>query len=178
MGGIFISYRREDSAAWAGRIWEHLKEAFGTERVFMDVDSLNLGEDFLEVIERYIAATDVMLVVIGQRWLGAVDGEGRRRLDLDDDFVALEIGQALEQGRRVIPVLVDNASMPTAEQLPAQLGPLARRHAIGLTHSGFSRDIRGLIDSLSPFLTDDAPAVDPMEPSVEPDAGDAGSTRR
>ena len=172
MGGIFISYRREDSAAWAGRIWEHLKEAFGTERVFMDVDSLNLGEDFLEVIERYIAATDVMLVVIGQRWLDAVDGEGRRRLDLDGDFVALEIGQALEHGRRVIPVLVDNASMPTAQQLPPQLGPLARRHAIGLTHSGFSRDIQGLIDALSPFLTENAPPVDaaPGEGSLDPAA--------
>ncbi|MFL6206160.1 MAG: TIR domain-containing protein [Acidimicrobiales bacterium] len=154
MGGIFISYRREDAAAWAGRVWEHLKGAFGSARVFMDVDSLNLGEDFLEVIERYIAATDVMLVVIGPRWLDAVNGEGQRRLDLDDDFVALEIAQALEQGRRVIPVLVDNASMPTAEQLPARLGPLARRHAIGLTHSGFSRDIQGLIDALSPFLSE------------------------
>jgi Ca-activated chloride channel family protein len=169
MGGIFISYRREDSAAWAGRIWEHLNGAFGTERVFMDVDSLNLGEDFLEVIERYIAATDVMLVVIGPRWLDAVDGEGRRRLDLDGDFVALEIGQALEHGRRVIPVLVDNAAMPTAQQLPAPLGPLARRHAIGLTHSGFRRDIGGLIDALSPFLTADTP---PLE-----DASDEGSLK-
>jgi Ca-activated chloride channel homolog len=159
VGGIFISYRREDSAAWAGRVWEHLKEAFGSERVFIDVDSLNLGEDFLEVIERYIAATDVMLVMIGRRWLAAVDGEGRRRIDLDDDFVALEVGQALEQGRRVIPVLVDNAPMPTAEQLPAQLNPLARRHAIELTHSGFRRDIQGLIDALSPLLAEDGPRV-------------------
>ena len=169
MGGIFISYRREDSAAWAGRIWEHLKEAFGTERVFMDVDSLNLGEDFLEVIERYIEATDVMLVVIGPRWLDAVDGEGRRRLDLEGDFVALEIAQALEHGRRVIPVLVDNASMPTAEQLPAPLHPLARRHAIGLTHSGFRRDIQGLIDALSPFLADATPVdLRPDEGSSDP----------
>ena len=166
MGGIFISYRRGDSAAWAGRIWEHLTGAFGAERVFMDVDSLNLGEDFLDVIERYIDAIDVMLVIIGQRWVDAADAQGRRRLDLDDDFVAIEIGRALERGCRVVPLLVDQASMPDTKELPPRLSVLARRHAVDVSHAAFARDMERLINALAPLLTDDEPAGDTQPESV------------
>ena len=160
MGGIFISYRRGDSAAWAGRIWEHLTGAFGPERVFMDVDSINLGEDFLDVIERYIDLIDVMLVIIGQRSVDAADAQGRRRLDLDGDFVAIEVGRALERGCRVVPLLVDQASMPEAEELPPRLSVLARRHAVDVSHAAFARDMERLISSLTPLLTEPGPAVD------------------
>ena len=109
-GRIFISYRRGDTSATAGRLFDRLEGRFGVGSVFMDVDTIEPGLDFVEVIGGAVGSCDVLLALIGARWLGAVDEHGRRRLDDPDDFVVLEITTALERGIRVIPVLVDGAA--------------------------------------------------------------------
>lgn len=107
MSGIFISYRRDDSAGHAGRLYDRLEREFPELRVFMDVERIAAGEDFTRVIDTTLRACEVCLVVIGTRWLATADKFGRRRLDQPDDWVRLEIAAALTRGVRVIPLLVD-----------------------------------------------------------------------
>ena len=85
MAGVFISYRREDSAAYAGRLYDHLSARFGAERVFMDIDTIRPGDDFVQVISDKVAACDVLIVVNGKRWLTTPDSRGRRRLEDRND---------------------------------------------------------------------------------------------
>jgi formylglycine-generating enzyme required for sulfatase activity len=153
-GSIFISYRRETDSAFAGRLYDHLEPSFGRERLFIDVDSIAPGEDFVAVLESWVAACDVLLALIGRGWLAATDEAGRRRLDNPDDFVRIEIGAALAQGKRVIPVLSDNTAMPRAEELPGEIKPLAGRNAIRLTHDRFKDDAERLVRALEKALAD------------------------
>jgi hypothetical protein len=148
-GGIFISYRREDTAAQAGRLHDHLTQNFGTDRVFMDVDAIGPGEDFARKIGESLDVTDALLAIIGKRWLDAADDTGQRRLDDPRDFVRTEIGIALERGAVVIPVLVAGARMPREDELPPALATLARLNAIDISDSRFAADVRTLIDSLA-----------------------------
>src|SRR5882724_4143611 len=129
MRGIFISYRREDAAGYAGRLYDRLAAHFGPDRVFMDVEGIEPGVDFVDAIERAVGSCEVLIVIIGKDWL-AVDGAGKRRLDDPGDFVRIETAAALARHIRVVPVLVDEAAMPSADQLPANLAPLARRQAV------------------------------------------------
>jgi hypothetical protein len=99
-----------------------------------------------------VGACDVLVAVIGKRWLSAADEEGRRRLDNPDDFVRVEVGTALKRGVRVIPVLVEGASMPPVSQLPEDLKPLARRNALSVSHDRFRADSERLIDSVEEVL--------------------------
>ena len=146
MGGIvFISYRRETDSGFAGRLYDRLEDSFGRERVFIDVDSIAPGEDFVTVLQARVAACDVLLALIGRGWLAAIDAAGRRRLDNPEDFVRIEIAVALAQGKRVIPVLSDNVTMPRAEELPEDIKLLARRNAIRLTHDRFKDDVARLV---------------------------------
>jgi hypothetical protein len=131
--GVFISYRRTDSDYPAGWLFERLAERFGRARVFKDVDSLQPGDDFAEVITDAVSSCSALVAIIGERWLTIADERGRRRLDDPDDFVRLEIEAALNRGVRVIPVLVDRASMPRPSDLPPGLQPLARRQAVELS---------------------------------------------
>jgi hypothetical protein len=118
MPNVFISYRRSDTTAgYASWIYERLEAAFGAGHVFMDVDSLPLGIDFVEHLERALSTTDVALVLIGPGWLEAADETGARRLDDPDDFVRIEVAAALRASLRVIPVLVDGAQMPKSRPL-------------------------------------------------------------
>src|ERR1700758_5203841 len=127
-GTIFINYRRDDSAGAAGRLYDRLAHAFGRKNIFMDVDHIPAGIDFVAHLSKQVAACRVLVVVIGPKWLEAVDEAGRRRLDQPDDFVAIEIAAALARDIPVIPVLLD-ARMPRGSELPDALKPLARRHA-------------------------------------------------
>ena len=127
MNDIFISYRRDDSAGHAGRLFDRLKDRLGAEHVFMDVTDLRPGQDFAVELEHAVAKADCLLAVIGPRWLDAVDTSGRRRIDDPDDFVHREVGAALSKGISVIPVLVHGATMPRADELPEALRSLARR---------------------------------------------------
>jgi TPR repeat protein len=118
----------------------------------MDVDSIKPGIDFVQTIEERVSACDVLVAVIGKRWLSAADGEGRRRLDNPEDFVRVEVGTALKRNVRVIPVLVEGALMPPAGQLPEELKPLARRNALNVSHDRFRADSERLIDSVGEVL--------------------------
>jgi hypothetical protein len=150
MGGIFISYRRGDDQALAGRLFDRLGEAFGRERLFMDVDSIAPGLDFLRVVEEHLGQCDIVLTVIGKGWLDA-----RPRLDDPQDFVRIEIETTLNQEKRVIPVLVDEARMPRADELPEAIRPLARRNAVRLTHERFRTDTQALITALQNALKEE-----------------------
>ena len=95
---VFLSYRRQDAAFQADMLYRLLGATFGPERVFKDVDSIEPGDDFALAIEQAVASCTVLLAVIGDRWLAAVDGAGKRRLDDPGDFVRLEIESALRAG--------------------------------------------------------------------------------
>jgi len=144
-GNIFISYRRTDSAAYAGRICDHLSTVFGADRVFMDVDDVAPGQEFARVIGNTIAACDVLLVVIGPGWLETL----RERSDAQQqDYVFYEIEAALSRGIALVPVLVGGAGMPQASGLPDRLAPLALYQAAELRDSTFREDCTRLANSL------------------------------
>jgi hypothetical protein len=151
-GVIFISYRRDDTAPYAGRLYDRVSDRFGEERVFMDVDSIAIGLDFARVINEAVSASSVLLVLIGRNWLAATDSQGRRRIDNLDDFVRVEIETALKRDIRVVPVLVEGAGLPKATDLPPSLRSLAGRQAIELSHSGFGAEVTRLIAAVSQAL--------------------------
>ena len=159
-GHIFISYRRQESSGVAGRLYDRLVVRFGSDPVFMDVDTIAPGVDFAEVIVQAVSACDVLLAVIGPRWLTAPDEEGRRRLDDPDDLVRLEIAAALERSIRVIPILIEDAVMPRPQQLPEDLAKLARCNAFSLRHERFGADADRLLAAIELILR---AAVTPTE---------------
>lgn len=119
-GRIFISYRREDSAAVAGRLQDQLQGQIPSASVFIDVDSITLGSDFSKSIEAAVASCDVLLAIIGPRWLNAEDDHRVRRLGQRNDYVTMEISAGLGRGIPVIPVLVDGAALPRQADLPTR----------------------------------------------------------
>ena len=141
---IFISYRREDSAAHALNIAQDLERAFCGRSVFIDIDRIRPGQPFAAVLETYLAASRVMLVIIGPNWLDMRDEKGQRRLDDAADWVRLEIGGALARRLTVIPVLVGGAALPKKASLPEMLQPLVDQHAAIVNHATFRNDIAGL----------------------------------
>lgn len=165
-GRIFLSYRREDTRHVAGRVGDRLVDHFGDERVFIDVDTIEPGMDFAEAIAAAVGSCQVLLVLIGDRWLDSSDRKGRRKLDDSNDLVRLEIEAALERNVRVIPVLVDGVAMPIIEELPPSLGGLARRHAFELSYSRFRDDARRLVDLLDRVLAAPTPRAPAAATSV------------
>ena len=147
-GRIFISYRRDDSAGYAGRIYDRLATHFGKDAIFMDVDTIAAGLDFVEVLENAVQSCDVLVALIGRQWLNIKDAAGKRRLDNPQDFVRIEVTAALNRGIRVIPVLVDGTPMPNSDQLPSDLKLLARRNAVPVSHYSFHNDANRLIEQL------------------------------
>jgi hypothetical protein len=145
---IFLSYRRQDSFGQAGRLYDRLAAHFGSHQVFMDVDNIDPGEDFIEVIQKSVWASNLLLLVIGPRWASLTSKDGRRRLDDPDDFVRLEVASALERNIRVIPVLVGGALMPNVRDLPSALHLIARRQAAEVTDPRFHADASRLIDAI------------------------------
>lgn len=148
MARIFISYRRDDAAGHAGRLYDQLREDFGDEHVFMDVDAIGLGSDFRETIDQAIASCDVAIALIGRGWLSASDEEGRRRLDDPDDVLRLELERGLAHGLVVIPTLVQDADLPAERELPDSLAPLARRQGIELRDASWRDDVDRLTRQL------------------------------
>ncbi|MEN8175825.1 MAG: TIR domain-containing protein [Pseudomonadota bacterium] len=148
MSGIFISYRREDSSGFSGRLFDRLSAHFGRSHVFMDIEALRGGEDFVDAIDKALESCDALIVIIGSEWLSASNSQGRRRLENPHDFIRLEVGNALRRKLLVIPVLVDGAEMPTADELPADLASLARRQAVELSNTRWDFDVNRLIETL------------------------------
>ncbi len=145
--GVFISYRREDSSGFAGRLHESLSSHFGAERVFRDVDTIEPGADFPTTISTHLDACGAFVVVIGREWL--VDLRGRRRLDDPADWVRVELEAALQrEGVLVVPVLVENATLPAADDLPPSLAPLLRRNALEVSDSRWDYDVKRLADRI------------------------------
>ena len=145
---VFVSYRRDDAGGYAGRLRDALADRFGADHVFLDVVSIPAGGDFVSAIRAAIASCDAFVAVIGPGWTEAVDARGDRRLEDPDDLVRLEIEAALEQDVPVIPVLVGDASMPSADRLPPTLLGLARRNAMAISSARWAFDVSRLIASL------------------------------
>ena len=152
-GRVFISYRREETAYPAGWLYDRLANRYGGQ-VFKDVDSIQLGDDFVEVITRAVGSCDVLLALIGDQWLTITDQDGRRRLDDPDDFVRLEIEAALTRNVRVIPILVEGARLPRADELPPSLARLVRRQALELNPARFDFDTSRLLKVLDKTLAE------------------------
>ncbi len=152
MPGVFISYRREDSAAYAGRLFDILSAEFGTANTFMDVDDIKGGDDFTTVIDRKLDVSDALVAVIGQHWLSATDPNAGRRLDNPNDFVRIEIAKALQRGIRVIPVLVGGAALPHPSDLPDNLKALCERQAVEIRDARFHEDAKDLVGVLHQTL--------------------------
>ncbi len=143
-GRIFVSYRREDSAGYAGRLSDALESRFGAGRVFRDVDDISPGEDFVRRLETALGDCAVLLAVIARQWVAAADSRGQRRLDDPHDYVRVEIATALQRDLRVVPVLVDGAAMPSPADLPDPLAALSRRQAVTLADGSWADDVARL----------------------------------
>ena len=149
---IFISYRRDDSEGEAGRLFDDLTGAFGSDGVFMDVAGISPGVDFRKAIDDNVTSCGVLLAIMGPRWVSVSDATGKRRLEDPNDFVALEISSALKRNVPVIPVLVHDAKMPPADQLPEILKDLAYRNSVELTHTRWNSDCQLLIEALKAYV--------------------------
>src|SRR5262249_9389419 len=149
---------RDDARYAAGWLFDKLVDHFGDGQVFKDVDSIQLGDDFVAEITAAVESCAVLLAVIGTRWLTVTSEEGERRLDEPADFVRLEMEAAFARDVRVIPVLVDEVRMPSAAELPTSLAPLVRRQALELSHRRFHSDTSYLLRMLDRVLGKADPA--------------------
>jgi TIR domain-containing protein len=155
-GQIFISYRREESRWSARSLHDRLCRDFDLKQIFMDIDAIALGEDFVKAIETTVARCDVLVAVIGNNWLDSKDDRGDRRLENPEDFVRMEIATALKREIRVIPVLVDGALMPRSTDLPEDLRLLVRRNALRITDTSFDGDCQRLVAAIKQVLEKNA----------------------
>jgi hypothetical protein len=176
LGGVFISYRREDTGGIAGRIYDRLVNRLGHDNVFFDVDTIPPGRDFVDVLSDRVGKCNALVAVIGKRWVASVDEANRRRLDDPSDFVRIEIEAALQRDVPVIPVLVDGAAMPQAVDLPDVLKKLARRQGIEISHNRFDSDADRLTKALSAVVGDDG-AVPSVGTRVVAPASPSGSAK-
>jgi streptogramin lyase len=151
-GGIFLSYRRQDAAPYARLLQYQLSERFPDAHLFMDLDSIEPGLDFAEVIRDAVNSSAVLVALIGRQWATVADEEGRRRLDDPDDYVRFEVQTALAHDVRVIPVLVDGARPLRRQQLPAGLRKLARLNALELSYGRYQYDSDRLLDLIQRVL--------------------------
>src|SRR5688572_22875039 len=148
MQGIFISYRRDDSGGHAGALARELGQRFGAENVFLDLEDIGGGQDFVLALEQALDHCDVLIALIGRQWLTATDAQRRRRLDASGDFVRMEIAAALRRDIAVIPLLVEEALMPSADELPEDVRPLSVRNAMHLRNASWQYDVDKLADQL------------------------------
>lgn len=180
MGKVFISYRREDAAGYARAIYEELTERFTADRIFMDVDAIEPGLPFDEVIRNAVGQCEALLVLIGARWL-APQPDGKTRLEDERDFVRLEIAAALARNIRVIPVLLDGTPMPKEAELPEALRGLVWRNAIEVSNTRFTSDVDRLAQVLAKVLDGPtvarAPDVAPAGPAAAESARTAADQR-
>ena len=148
MSGIYLSYRRMDGAAHAGRLFDHLSRHFGPGSVFMDLQGIARGQEFTLAIQSALNVCEVVLVVIGNTWATCTGQDGQRRLDDPKDWVRLEVAAALRRNVLVVPVLVDGARLPDPASLPEELQPLCGRNACELSDLRWSFDVGELVKDL------------------------------
>ncbi|MCB9456207.1 MAG: TIR domain-containing protein [Anaerolineaceae bacterium] len=145
MTSVFINYRRQDSEGYVGRLYDHLLRHFAPQDIFMDVASIEPGQDFVQALDNAVAACDAFVAVIGPQWATVQNEHGERRLDQWNDFVRIEIASAIKQGKLIVPVLVGRARMPAPLDLPEDITALSRRNALELSHGNFASDMERLI---------------------------------
>jgi hypothetical protein len=146
---IFISYRRDDDPGMALALYAHLERTLSEDSIFMDVeDGIQPGADFVHILEERVDQCQIMLTLIGERWLAVKDRDGRRRLDNPEDYVRIEIESALKLGKRIIPVLINQTEMPRVAELPETIAFLARRQAVRITSQRLRADTHGLAQKL------------------------------
>ena len=155
---VFISYRRDDTAGYARAICDELATHLGADRVFIDVDDIQPGQPFEQVIQREVGAANVLLVLIGRRWRGEREG-APPRLDEASDLVRREVAAGLASTARVIPVLLDGAAMPTEAQLPTDLRALAGRSALAIDNTRYADDMHRLLAAVREALGEAAVPV-------------------
>jgi len=182
MAGLFISYRREDSAPYAGRLYDRLSRDLAEHEVFIDIDTIDPGDDFVEVINARLDSCNAVIALIGRSWTTSTDRTGARRLDNPDDYIRKEIATALSRKVRVIPVLVGGAEMPRSTDLPDDLKPLSRRNAIELRDTRFHGDVDRLIETLrrttAPVTTAQSAGSPQPTPSIHAEDRDRPQTSR
>ena len=154
---VFINYRRADTGHAAGRLRDMIVTRFGERSVFVDVEDIEPGTDYVEAIDGYVSSCVVMLVLIGDEWLTARDRDGNRRIDNPADRLRLEVESGLRNRTRVVPVLVDNASMPKTPDLPPSLVPLSRHQSVRLRHETFRPDAEHLLDAIAHVAEESEP---------------------
>jgi hypothetical protein len=144
MSGFFISYRRSDTRPWAGRLHADLVQRFGSSRVFMDVDGIPRGGDLDQILKGKLASCDALVALIGPQWLDCKRSDGRRRLDVPEDWVRTELATALQRGIPIFPVLLGDAKPPADAELPADLHLLCNRLAATVGDDRWQEDTRSL----------------------------------
>ena len=155
---IFLSYRRGDTAGHVGRLYEELQQRYLADSVFMDIDGIAPGQDFVAVLDTRLADAKIVLVLIGPRWFGE-NADGTRRIDDVGDFVRMEVAAALARSdMTVIPLLCGGATMPTEASLPAPLAGLARRNAFELSDLRWRVDVQRLFSAIDGLLKETAVA--------------------
>src|SRR5262245_12623617 len=160
---VFISYRRDDSAGYAGRVRDRLEHELGRDLVFMDVDAIPLGTNFSKFLHEEIAKCGVLLAMIGPNWSDALDEHGNRRLDDPNDLVRIEIAAALQRNIPVLPILLDGARIPKDNQLSEDLKELALRNGMEIRHASFQDDMNRLIRDLKGQVTTPSQQITLME---------------
>ncbi|MEM7058575.1 MAG: TIR domain-containing protein [Pseudomonadota bacterium] len=152
MATIFINYRRQDSRGTTFALREKLLKYFKHNELFLDIEGLGGGEDFVNALANTVSLADVMVVVIGAEWLEARDDDGNLRLHQDDDFVRIEIASAIAQDKKILPVLLEGTEMPSADDLPDDLKELARRNAAELRLNRIDDDARAIAQTLKKLV--------------------------
>lgn len=169
MSRVFISYRREDTQWQAREIHRTLTQVLPPEQVFMDVANIELGVDFVKVLEAAVAECDILLALIGPDWVDVTDLEtGTRRLDNPNDLVRIEVRRALERGIRVVPVLCEDARLPDAKRLPDDLKGLVNRNAEFVQHRTVDTDVPRLIRKLGLDKGTERQEAKPASPALIP----------
>ena len=148
MAGVFLSYRRNDSGGWAGRLRDHLVVRYGQDRVWQDVDDITVGSDYLPQILENIAAADAVLIVIGPHWLDERSPAGTTRLADPKDVLRTEIVHALKRKSGVIPTLVGGTRMPEPKDLPRAVAPLVKRNGIAIVDADWAGSMQLLFQKL------------------------------
>lgn len=149
MPGIFVSYRRIDTMAWAGHLFADLRKSFGASQVFMDINGgIPRGADFEQVLTTALDGCDALLALIGPQWIGCTRADGTRRLDAPDDWVRNEISTALRRNIPVMPVVLGGAALPDETALPEDLRALRKRQQAEVTDTRWDYDIGELIKDL------------------------------
>lgn len=163
---IFICYRRSDSAPYAGRLHDNLEEKFGDEAIFKDIDDIPPGHDFSEVTQREIDKCHIFLIIIGKSFTQSLDEKGQNRLFVSGDYVRTEIEYALKKEKYIIPVLMQDAKMPTQEELPVSLHPLATKNAFFFSDFRWKDNLRSFLRFISNIHPE--PPVEPLKQDVLP----------